>query len=139
MASLTEVRTALADTLQAALPDAQVYARVPAGPVVCPAIIVQPVRGAASTMNRGEFSYFLTIVVLAAKADMVEAQDVLDAYLAPDGDVSVIEAIHNTKTLGLTDARAHCSGFDEYGRRTIGDQDYLGASLEVQVTTRGNA
>ena len=96
--SIGEIRTALADTIGAALPDVNAY-RVPVDNPTPPCVIV---AGLTHTQNaQGTGGNLLTFDVFAAVSRRsVDCIDALDALVSPDGAGSVVAAIDADPTLG---------------------------------------
>lgn len=139
MASITEIRHAIAAQLEDKMDLVTAYSRLPRSTVSCPAVIIRPVRGQPVTMGRGVVTYQFDLVVLASQADNLHAQDTLDQMLTTFGANSPYAAIYDDKSVGLTNVDVSLRDWSEYGTFTFGDVEYLGASIDMFVATTGTS
>lgn len=140
MASLAQIRAALATTVEAAIADLQCYQNVPEQ-VNLPCVLVVP-RSAdfVAAMGRGTDIYQFDLIVLVSRRDDDLAQFDLDEYVTGAGAKSVRQAIFQANTLGLTNTTALVSGWPRYGGEwNVGDVPHVGAALACQVATTGTA
>ena len=140
MASLTQIRKAVGDTLEAAISDLKAHRVVP-GSAAGDVVVVEPAEELASfvvAMGRGLDTYQLDLRILVPNRDLESAQDALDAYVTGAGARSIRQAIWNARSLGLANVDAHVSGVAAYGLdHTLGQTQYLGAVLRLVVHTKG--
>ncbi|WP_435111876.1 hypothetical protein [Nocardiopsis synnemataformans] len=137
MASLTQIRAALADTLNQ-LEDLVAYKTVPDSPLL-PCVIVTPSEADYTvSMGRGTDTWEFDLYVLVSLTEAGIAQDALDEYVASYGDRSIRQHIWLNRTLGLPDVDAHVSRMNQYDARfTSIDIEHVGAVLRLVVHTRG--
>lgn len=139
MASLTEIRTAIAETLSTLPGLVGVYRTVPEVTEV-PAIVVDvDTVDFVRAMSRGTDTWNLSIYVLCSYADAQLGQDALDAYVTGAGVYSIREKVFLNRGLGLTDGTdAHIDSITEYGARyEAAGIDHVGATLSMIVHTPG--
>ena len=139
MASLTAIRTALKDTIEAAVTDVQGYDTVPES-INVPAVVVAPrTTDFGRAFGRGQDAYSFDVIVLVGRADDTLAQLALDPYVNGFGSSSIRQAIFNARDLGIG-VDASVTGMADYGATyTFGSIDYVGARLTVDVLTSGTA
>lgn len=139
MASLAELRTAVAETLAAALgAGTEVYPKVPPSPVL-PCVCVRPaISNFLVAMSRGVDTYEFDLLVLAPSADGLVGQERLDPYVTGAGSLSIRQAIFNARGLGRTDSDAHVAGMTDYGGavEAVGVA-HVAAALRLVVHTTG--
>lgn len=140
MATLSAIREALKTTIEAAIPELQVYPNVPES-VNLPCVIVLPTSGDFQVaMGRGTDAYEFDLIVLVSRRDDDLAQYDLDDYVTGAGAKSVREAIFNANSLGLTGVAAIVRGVQRYGASfEVGDVPHVGAVLPCTVYTPGTA
>lgn len=140
MATLTQIRTAVQATLEAAITGLTVHRTVP-GSAAGDIVVVRPADEVADfnvAMARGTATYQFDLVVLVPHQDMVLAQEALDAYITGAGTRSIQQAIWNARTLGLANTDAHVSFAAGYGAEyQLGSTPYIGATLRLVVHTKG--
>lgn len=136
--SLTELRACVAEFLEDSTSGLEIYRHVPAS-IEAPAVIVRPVSQTRSTMRRGFVRTQFALICVAALNDTVTAQDTLDEMLALDGDRSIIAAFDTAPGPIGPDVDADVGGWDDYDTRQIGETDYLSASIELVLHSKGNA
>ena len=139
MASLAAIRTALKDTVTAAVSGIQGYENVPES-INVPAFVVAPrTADFGRAFGRGQDAYTFDVIVLIGRADDTLAQLALDPYVNGFGDSSIRQAIWSTRDLGIG-VEATVTGMADYGATyTFGAIDYVGARLTVDVLTSGTA
>jgi hypothetical protein len=138
MASIGEIRAAIKETLETAIPGLHVHALM-AGVANVPAVVVQPVEADYDgAMGRGLDTWNFDLIVLASRADERTSQERLDELVDGGGDRSVRKAIFDNRKLGLADGtQGHISGMSDYnGRHDVGTMTYAGATLRLVVTTK---
>lgn len=138
MASLSAIRTALKETIEAAVTDLHGYANMPES-VNLPAVVVLPTGADFDVaMGRGTDTYTFNVLVLVSRRDDTLAQFDLDDYVTGAGDKSIRQAIFDARSLGLTDTDAHVTGMSSYGAGfEVGGVVHVGAVLACQVHTKG--
>ena len=138
---MAAIRAGLAANLAAAFPTVNVSAYMFASPDP-PCIDLMP--GGASfdlAMDRGVDSVQLVVRVMVSWADVVAAQENLDAYMATTGPLSVKKAVESDGTLGGVVAWTRVqsvSGYKEYPHKPaqVADvQTKLGVEFTVLVYT----
>lgn len=136
-AALRDLRIGLAANLSA-IPGVQTSAYVRSSPTL-PFLYVMPGRiEFDSTMARGIDTVFLTVVGLVTMGTDQGGQEMLDRFLAPDGEFSVKQAAEADPTLGGVAMDLHvteASGYRAFAREaagTIGGSS-LGAEWSVMV------
>lgn len=105
-----------------------------------PAAIVvpgDPVVSFDSTMARGSDDFNFVITLLVANVVDRVAQDKLDAYLAGSGALSVKAAIEGDVSLGGIASFARVVSARNYGPTQVGDQEFLGVDIVVEVCASG--
>ncbi|MFF0183553.1 hypothetical protein [Streptomyces sp. NPDC005244] len=147
MASLAEVRSALKETLKAAISGLNVYSEVSDVQQV-PAVVVIPAApstsGLACNFNgafgRGMDEWTLDLFVLVGRTEGALAQQKLDQYVTGKGSKSIREVLFQNADLGLTDGTdAHAEGIRLYGGffESAG-VPHVGAVLRITVRTPSN-
>lgn len=139
MASISEIRDAIKETLEVSLPDLHVYDTVPDSPNVLPAAILIPFTADFDmAMGRGLDQWVFDILVLVSGSEMDIRQDELDAYVTGSGSRSIRQVIFQNRGLGRSDVDAHVSEMTEYGMRFEAAQvEHIGARLKLVVNTPG--
>lgn len=133
MASLTEIREALAENLRT-IPSLDVSAYMKANPTPPSAHIFPDEIDFDQAMGGGCDDWFLLVQVFVGVVSDIGAQKRLDPMLAPAGETSVKEAIEADASLGglVDDLQVvSCTGYRTYPRPT-GDA-VLGAEWRVHV------
>lgn len=141
MASLAEIRDALAATIEAAIDDLQGYAKVPESMNLPGFVVVPRATDFMVSFARGTDTYEFDCIVMVSRRDDELAQHDLDDYVTGAGDKSIRQAVWNTKNLGLSDGTAATVlSVSQYGAQfSMCDIDHVGAVLRVQVITPGTA
>lgn len=140
MPSLAQIRTALKDTISAAVPSLTGYRTTPEQANLPAFVVIPRTTNFVVAMGRGIDTYDLDVLVLISRRDDGLAQDDLDEYVNGFGDKSIRQAVWNDRTLGLANCDAHVVGLSDYGARfNIGELEHVGARLLVRVTTSGTA
>lgn len=140
MASLAQLRTALAGTISAAIPSLEKHERVPESLNVPAFMVIPRATEFGKAMGRGFDGYGFDVVILVSRSDDELAQSALDEYVNGFGVKSIRQAVWNARNLGLADADATVTGMTDYGAQfEIGGVDYVGARLAVDVLTSGTA
>lgn len=135
--SLTDVRCRLAEFIENNVHGVSVYPHVPSM-ITPPAVIVRPAMQERLTSQRGFVATRFGLVCAVGMGDTIDAQDVLDEMLSFDGDRSIVAAFDRaTEPLGSA-LDVDLEGWDSYDTRTIGDTDYLTATINVRVIGEGN-
>lgn len=145
MAGLKEIREAVKDTLETAIPSLVVHASVPDSIPVVPAVLVIPWTAEFNvSMGRGTDTWELDLLVLVSTTEIGLRQEDLDDYVTGAGAKSIRQAIFNANTpttgLGITGTNAHVAQLLEYGARfPVGEIEHLGARLRLIVHTSGTS
>lgn len=137
MASVSDVRTGIKTTLEAAISGLTVHSKM-SGVANVPAVVVQPVEADFEVaMGRGLDAWTYDLIVLTSRADDANSQEKLDEYVDGGGSKSVRSAIFSNNTLGLANTNAHISGMSGYnGQHVVGPITYAGATLRLVVRTK---
>jgi hypothetical protein len=147
MATLTEIREAIRETVKANIPKLMVYDDV-ADVTQVPAVVVLPSRpsgtsGMVANFNgafqRGMVTWNLDLYVLVARTDGLAAQKSLDSYISGRGERSVPNVLYTHPDLGLTDGTdANAEGIRDYGGAFEAQGiSHVGAVIRVTVRTTG--
>lgn len=141
MPTLTEIRKAIDNTVQRAIPGLRGFNDV-ADVVQVPAMVVMPSRDTADfnrTMGRGLDIWRFDLYVLVPRTEGSVAQAALDQYVSGYGPRSLREVFWNDPTLGLGDETdANCEGVREYGGKfQTARIDHVGAIVRLIVRTPG--
>jgi hypothetical protein len=146
MATLAEIRTALADTVRtyvnaSGTQDLYCYPYVSGTPNL-PACLAMPGGGGrdnkagdfTEAMARGTEVWWFQLIVLCARTDEDSGQQQLDQFIDKSGSRSIRQAIWNTPTLGRSDLDAMVTGVAEYhGQYDMVRVPHVGAALQVKV------
>lgn len=135
--TLTQIREALAANL-AALPGIQVSAYMLANPTP-PAIHLYPAGVEYDySFRRGYDTWTLTVQAFVGLSSDIGAQQKLDSYLAPSGQLSLKQIAETDRTLGgiVESVRVvAASGYHTYIRE--GGGSVLGAEWQVEIFASG--
>lgn len=115
MASLAEIRAALAAQVAAAIPELTAYPYMPSAPDV-PAVAVLPKSWRYDETFDAKVTWQLELCIYLNGANLEAAQQEMDAYLAPTGAQSVNDAVNDIPTLGLSGVSASAQGANEYAQ-----------------------
>lgn len=139
MASLTEMRTAIAESIRSVNPEMHTYkAAVDVAQV--PALVVQPSESNfAISLGAGIDEWMFDLYVLVGIPDMGLAQDQLDLYIDGSGSKSIRKIIYGNPTLGDVVDDSMVMAMKDYGGQweTAGIP-HIGARLILKVLTIGN-
>lgn len=140
MASLAEIRSALAAAIEAAVADLTGYETVPES-VNAPAFLVVPrLSNFETVFGRGTDQHIFDVIVLVSRRDDELAQLDLDPYVTGAGSSSIRQALWNDRTLGGVVDEARVTGMTDYGATfPVGLVDFVGARLTVEVMASGTA
>lgn len=143
MASLTQVREALANIVFAAMPEDSnfyTYAQMNDKPTT-PCMIVEPFESDFQiSFNRGTDCWYFMLYILCSRQDTPTAQLELDEYVSGDGPKSIRRIINDSEDLGLPDTQAFVTGMKGYGGSFEANRTpMVGAVLTVKVNTDGRA
>lgn len=141
MPTLTEIRKAIDNTVQRAIPGLRGFNDVPSVAQV-PAMVVMPARDTADfnrTMGRGLDTWRFDLFVLVPATESSVAQGALDQYVSGYGERSIRQVFWNDPTMGLgDDTDAHVEGIREYGGKfQTARVDHVGAIVRLIVRTPG--
>lgn len=136
MASLKQIRQAIADTVVAGIPTLNPYPNVPGSPNLPALVVVPRADDMAAAFGGGLDVYQFDLLILVSRADDGIAQGDLDDYVTGSGASSVRQVIFANRSLGLTDTDAQVTGMSQYGGKwDIGGVDHIGAALACTVHT----
>lgn len=140
MATLSDIRDGISDTLTANISNLEVYDTVP-DVAITPAVVVLPFSADFNiAMGRGTDRWEFDLFVLTSRAVTDEGQDALDDFVTGAGSNSVRQVIFQNKTLGLTGTDAHVSGMSDYGGQFEAAQiQHIGAKLRLVILTPGTS
>lgn len=124
MSSLADIRSALADALNA-VSGLSAYEVVP-GQVNTPAAVIAPDGIEYDTDFEHGATYNLPVQFLVSLGDWGTAQRVLDAFISHDG--TGVEAVN-----GVTDFECRVVRMEGYGLTEFAQTNYLGTQLIVEV------
>jgi hypothetical protein len=138
VATLTQVREALATLIQNNIPELAAYPRMVDMPNT-PCAIIEPTESDFSTvMQRGEDCWYLLIYILCSRNDSDAAQAELDEFVAGSGDKSIRQVVYDNYDLGLDNTQAFVTGMKGYGGSFEANRTpMVGAVLTVKVSTDG--
>ena len=132
MATVNEIREALADQIATAIPSLQVSPRSP-GSITVPAAVVRRRTTTYDVTMDGadDTTYGVTVFASFANTDVGTQQ--LDDYLAPSGAKSVPAAIQADPTLGGVVDYCHVASAEGETVRNYAGIDYLSAELVIEI------
>ena len=137
MATLTEIRDALAAQISALVPGLRTAATVPAtiNPPVAvitpnPAALINYLEVLSSTVA----TWTMRVYIIVGTVSDRSAQTMLDAFLAPTGGSSVPAAINSDPTLGGVVEYAVPTAAQRYGELQYAGIAYLGCEILVDVS-----
>ena len=130
--SIADLRTGLATNLQT-IPGLRVASTLPDQVNPPLAMIMLDKINYQRSFARGLTEYLFKITVIVSRADVRNAQNKLDQYVASDGTYSVLNALETDRSLGGKAADSTMVSLDAYGSVVIGDTNYLSAEFSVQV------
>lgn len=141
MATFSEIKDALDNTIEKRIPGLKAYGDV-SDVVQPPAVVVMPARRTADftgAMARGMDTWRFDLYVLVARGEVTTAQNALDEYLTGSGEKSIREVLWKNADLGLTDGTdAMVEGIRNYGGKFVtARNEHIGAIVEVVVRTPG--
>lgn len=133
MAYLSDIRAAVRTALEG-IEGMTVYEWMPDS-VNIPCAFIQPGSPLVNYRTRfgsgkAEWTFFLTVLVSRTQEEA--AQFELDQYLSPDGPI--VTALHGGGSLGGVVDYATVVRADRYGSFRVGDTNYFGVQLMVEVT-----
>lgn len=140
MASLAEIRAAIASTLTSALgPGTEMYGRIPGQPALPCVCVVPDVANFNVAMGRGTDTWNFDLIVLVPSGDNEVGQSLLDPYVTGAGPQSIRQALFDS-ALGLARTQSHVSGMTDYGGSFDAvDVAHIGARLRLVVHTSGTS
>lgn len=134
MPTLTQVRIALKDAIDVS-PDLNVYDWVPDS-IIAPAAFIQPASPLIEYQTRfgaGKAIWRFHITVLLSNKEEQSNQMELDEYLSPTGPIVTALQGPDSSLGGVIDF-ANVVRAERYGSFRVGDTNYFGAQLLVEVT-----
>lgn len=137
MADLAAIRTALANTLQTALPGPPQLrvSSVSVGTVNPPegVIMPQPSQGLRFDTFDGGVTFAMRIALMVGIADNTSSQALLDSYLSTTGPFSIAAALKANPRLGGAVEYCNMDGFRGYGMIDWGGVAYLGTQITLTI------
>lgn len=137
MATLGQIRQKIADAIETNA-DVPAWPTIPSS-IVPPCVYVRPISQTRETMNRqgtGHISYEFELIVVAALADTFNGQEVLDDLISTGTNQSVVDVFDDQYVLGLEETTVTAEGWGDYTTTTIGERQYMTATIECSVYTR---
>lgn len=134
MASLTDVRTALADILSDNISGLNTYRRVP-GAIVAPAVVIYPGPMDYLFAYQNPATSWEFDLIVAVPGDDDYAQDPLDELIDATGARSIPAVLLANPKLGRSDCNVKAPlRMTNYGAKVkFGDVTYVGATIRVGV------
>lgn len=133
MSTLSQIRTAFKDTLEANISGLTVYNTIPDVTQV-PCVVVAPdncdyLIGMGNCQNWG-----IRLNILCPRTESRAGQDRLDAYLSRTGADSIPVVLKNNPALGLSDLQVTLRRMSDYGGEWAAARiSHIGASLHVDA------
>lgn len=139
MASLAQIRTALASTITSTISGLEGHDKVPESINVPGFMVVPRSTDFDKAFGRGLDGYGFDVIILVSRSVDELAQSALDDYVNGFGPKSIRQAVWNNRALGL-DVEATVTGMSDYGATfEVGGVEYVGARLATDVLTSGTA
>lgn len=141
MASLEQIRDALANTINAnTAMEVYCYATVP-DKIHLPAVVIEPTYcDFEGAMGRGLDLWDFNLFVLVTRGDSETGQDQLDQLVSGSGPNSIRRILFERDDLGLDQTEATCYSMHGYGgKHEWFKVEHVGAILKVRVITDGRA
>ena len=79
------------------------------------------------------------LLVIVQRSNIRTAVDKIEEYITGSGSSSIRQTIFNAPTLGLSDTNARCVNVSSTENMSVNGVDCLGATMSVQVYTKGSA
>ncbi len=137
MATLTEIRNALAAQIDALVPGLRTAATVP-GTVNPPVAVITPNPAALinylEVMGSGLATWTMRVYIIVGTVSDRSAQAKLDGFLSPTGEASIPAAVNADPTLGGVVEYAVCTTAQRYGEIVYAGVSYLGCEILVDVS-----
>lgn len=132
MASITDIRTAVATSL-AAIPGLRTAVQMP--DTISPPIAVVGIGSVSYDKNfaRGLDEYNLIVTLIVGRVGERSAQRLLDSYVSTTGASSVKLALELDKTLGGKCDTLRVTDMRNYGQIIVGEVTYLAAEFNLVV------
>ena len=92
-----------------------------------------------TAMQRGLDTMSFELLVIVQRSNIRTAVDKIEGYITGSGSSSIRQTIFNSPTLGLSDTNARCVNVSSTENMSVNGVDWLGASMQVQVYTKGSA
>lgn len=131
-ATLTQITEGIADALRT-IDGLRVYDTQPDQLSVPCAIVNIDTIDYHGAFQMGLVTTSYKVFVMVARAETRNAVHALEAYLSPQGNLSVRRAIEADVTLGGLVASAFVARASAFQNVTIGDANYLGVELDVEI------
>ena len=133
MATVEDVRTAIATALTD-IPGLHVQAKMQQVNPPC-AVVEFDHIDYHDLMDPASSVWHMTVTVLVSTNDVVAAQTALDAYLSPDGDGSIREALEADPTLDSVVEDVIVRTAQEYQAVQIGGESFVAVVFDVEART----
>lgn len=104
-----------------------------------PVAIVRPLSGTFHEDQDGSVMYQFEIMLLLQLGNLTVAQEQLDAYIATDGDTSILAALEADPSLGGAADSTMVNGWRDVGTMRVGadeegnGQEFMGVRFECEV------
>ena len=131
--TLPLVREGLKSALEA-IPGLRAYDTMPQSIPEAPAAYVIPeeINFHVTMADNAKYAFDVTVIV-SLKPSFTEAQNLLDEFISPTGDRSIMAAIEADPTLGGECDAAWVHSCIDYGFVTYSDVKFLGCRFKVKV------
>ena len=132
--SLAGIRDAIKTALETITSLRKVYDTMPESIGDLPAVTIAPKHGPyheAFDPTKMTHNFELTLFITKGQS-FAEAQDELDAYIAPTGASSIRAAVEGATLTGHADS-IMVTGYRDYGGLEYAGQQYIGCHFDVEV------
>jgi len=132
--SLPGIRDAIKAALESITSLKKVYDTMPESIGDLPAVTIAPKHGTYhATFDPGEMGHSFELTLFITKGQsFAEAQDELDAYIAPTGASSIRAAVEAAILSTHADSIV-VTGYRDYGGIEYAGQQYIGCRFDVEV------
>ena len=131
--TLPAVREGLKNALET-IPGLRAFDTMPQAIPETPVAYVLPVTGNYHYTMDDNLRYDFDITVaVSLKPSFSQAQELLDEFISPTGDRSIMKAIEADPTLDGACDMVKCDAFTDYGFVIYGGIQYLGVRFRVEI------
>lgn len=130
--TITQIAEGLADALRT-IDGLRVYDTQPDSFAVPCAIVNIDTIDYHGAFQMGLVESTFKVLVMVSRQDTRNAVHALDAYLSPQGNLSIRRAIESDVTLGGVVASAFVARASAFQVITVGDLQYLGVEFDVEL------